>query len=276
MGKKEKRSKLFYRYLVSYVLILLIPLIGLSVFVRGYLFRVLEEEIRKNSSNNLQNAKNIMETQLEHLTSTEQKMYLNKMLRGFSLQDETLTAIATKDQLKAYCLLTPFLSDAVYYQEEDDYMVAASSSCLKEDFWNTMYSFENWDYESFRKDLETNTGAFFIPAQSVYVKKTSWQRIVTLVVPLDTAGKRCVMLLMNEDFFANILPRPNMQEEVSAILDENGQILVCVGAGSLLDAASGKMSQADQNWHTNENNPSHSSNICWVSYLDATVSLRED
>ncbi len=246
--------------MVSYVLILLIPLIGLSVFVRGYLFRVLEEEIRKNSSNNLQNAKNIMETQLEHLTSTEQKMYLNKMLQGFSLQNETLTAIDTKDQLKAYCLLTPFLSDAVYYQEEDDYMVAASSSCLKEDFWNTMYSFENWDYESFRKDLEANTEAFFIPAQSVYVKKTSWQRIVTLVVPLDTAGKRCVMLLMNEDFFANILPRPNMQEEVSAILDENGQVLVCVGAGSLLDAVSGKMSQADQNWHTNENNPSHSSN----------------
>ncbi len=171
MGKKEKRSKLFYRYLISYVLILLIPLIGLSVFVRGYLFQVLEEEIQKNSSNNLQNAKNIVETQLDHLTSTEQEMYLNKMLRGFSLQDDTLTAIDVKDQLMAYCLLTPFLVDAVYYQEEDDYMVAASSSCLKKDFWNTMYFFENWDYESFRNGLETNTGAFFIPAQRVYVKK---------------------------------------------------------------------------------------------------------
>ena len=246
MGKKEKRSKLFYRYLISYVLILLIPLIGLSVFVRGYLFQVLEEEIQKNSSNNLQNAKNIVETQLDHLTSTEQKMYLNKMLRGFSLQDDTLTAIDVKDQLKAYCLLTPFLVDAVYYQEEDDYMVAASSSCLKEDFWNTMYFFENWDYESFRNDLETNTGAFFIPAQRVYVKKISYQRIVTLVVPLDTAGKRCVMLLINEDFFTNILPRPNMKEEVSAILDENGQVQVCVGEGSLLDAVSAKISEADQ------------------------------
>lgn len=247
MGKKSKHSKLFYQYLLSYVLLLSIPLIILSAFVNGYVLDVLKGEIHENNMNTLQNAKNTVEAQLQYVTSMEHKVYLNNMLEGFLLKDETMTAINAKKKLQEYCQMNPFLVDVAYYQEDDAYIIAASSSCFKEEFWNTMYFFENWDYEGFQIDLDTNAGAFFKEAQQVYVKKKSYQRIVTLVIPLEATGKRCAILLMNEDFFTNVMPQPDILKEVSAIVDENGYVLVSKGAGSLIDAAHTKMSETSKN-----------------------------
>lgn len=247
MERKSNHSKLFYQYLLSYVLMLAIPLIILSVFMGGYVLDILKEEIRVNNMNTLQNAKNIVEAQLQHVTSTEHKVYLNNMLEGFLLEDETVTAINTKQKLEAYRQMNPFLVDIAYYQEDDDYIIAASSSCLKEKFWNTMYVYENWDYEGFLKDLDTNAELFFKESQQVYVKRINFKRIVTLVIPLEANGKRCVILLMDEDFFTNVMPQPDMQKEASAILDENGHVLISKGKGGLIGAENTKVLKTNKN-----------------------------
>lgn len=233
---QKEHSKLFYQYLRSYVMILSIPLLLLSVFLGSYMLNVLKNEIHENNRNTLENAKNIVEAQLEHITSVEHKMYLNDLLESFYLENETITAIDTRDKLKGYCQMNPFLVDAAYYQAEDAYVIAASGSCQKEHFWDTMYVFENWDYEAFLEDLSEHTTAFFQEAQSVYVKNSYYQSIVTLVIPLDHMNQRCVILLMDRNFFTNVLPQLDKKEEVSAIIDENQKILVSEGREELLKA----------------------------------------
>jgi len=236
MEKKSKHSKLFYQYLLSYVLILATPLIILSVFIGGCVLDILKQEIHENNMYTLQNAKNIVETQLQHVTSTDHKVYLNNMLDGFILQNDTIMAIDTKKELETYCQMNPFLVDAAYYQANDEYIVAASSSCPKKEFWNIMYDYENWDYEDFLKELDSNSGIFFKEAQRVKVKGVSFQRIVTLVIPLDVHGQKCVILLMNEEFFTNALPQSDTQKGVSVIRDENGRVMVRKGLEELIDA----------------------------------------
>ena len=49
MEKKSKHSKLFYQYLLSYVLILATPLIILSVFIGGCVLDILKQEIHENN-----------------------------------------------------------------------------------------------------------------------------------------------------------------------------------------------------------------------------------
>ena len=53
MEKKIKYFGLFYQYLLSYVFILLVPLVILSLFVYGYVLDVLKEEIHANNKNTL-------------------------------------------------------------------------------------------------------------------------------------------------------------------------------------------------------------------------------
>lgn len=242
--KKEKKehSKLFYQYLLSYITILSIPLLLLSVFLGSYMLNVLKDEIHENNMNTLHNAKNIIEAQMEHITSAEHRLYLKNLLENFYLKDETITAIDTQSKLKAYCQLNPFLIDAAYYQAEDDYMIAAGGSCQKEKFWDTMYVFEEWSYEAFQEALTENTEAFFLKSQKVYVKNSNYQEIITLVIPLDMKAQRCVILLMNDDFFVSVMPSLN-PEEVSAIVDEKGMVLVSEGNEELVYALTGNMEE---------------------------------
>lgn len=232
--KKKKHSELFYQYLFSYVVILLLPLIVLSLFVYSYVLNVLKEEIYSNNVNALQKVQNTVEAHLQNITSLEHKVYLDSILEGFVLMNDTMAAIDTKQELEKYQQSSQFLIDIAYYQEEDQYIVAASSSCLKEDFWEKMYRWENWNYEKFQQDLKENNGSFFIEAQNVIVKNKHRERIITLVIPLD--AKRCVIMLVEEDFFTNMMPQTDLEKGVSAIVDINGRTIISKGESSLIEA----------------------------------------
>lgn len=233
--KNKKHSELFYQYLFSYIVILLIPLIVLSLFVYSYVLDVLKEEIYSNNVNALQKVQNTIEAHLQNITSLEHKVYLDSIFKGYELVDDTLAAIDTKQELEKYQQSSQFLIDIAYYQEEDSYIVAASSSCLKEDFWEKMYRWENWSYEGFQEDLKQNNGSFFVEAQNVIVKNKHRERIITLVIPLDV--KRCVIMLIEEAFFTNTMPQTDSQKGVSAIVDANGRIIISNGESSLIEAA---------------------------------------
>ena len=242
LQKQTKHSKLFYQYLLPYILILLIPLLFFSAFISGYALKILKEEIHINNMNTLQNAKEVVESQLQNITSVEHKVYLNKMLGEFKMQ-ETMRAVDAKEKLEAYCQINPFLVEVAFYQENSDYIIAASSSCPKKDFWNVMYSYEEWNYEEFQKGLAENEGFFFVKAQNVCIKRKNTQRLVTLVVPLNAAADRCVLLLLDENYFTNVLPQLDKQQELSAIIDEQGTVLVSSG---FLEIPEGKRQSSEE------------------------------
>ena len=246
MEKKVKHSGLFYQYLLSYVFILLIPLVILSMFVYGYVLDVLKEEIHANNMNTLQKAKDTIEVQLQNVTSLEHKVYLSNALNGFFLENDTVEAINAQKVLEEYCQMNPFLVDVAYYQEGDKYIIAASSSCKKEEFWNTMYLYENWDYEDFLKDLDENKDFFFKSAQQVQIRNINYQNIVTLVIPFAGIEQRCVLMLFDESYFLNVLPQPDINVEASGIVSADGQIIVSHGESSLMDAVYAEWSEGSQ------------------------------
>ena len=135
MKQQRKHSKLYYQYLMSYLALLLLPLLALSVFMYGYMLKVLKEETYINSVEALNKAKGTIEAQLQLITSPEHRIYLHNVLRDFNLEDQTSKAIDTQEELKKYLNLNPYLIDMAYYQKDDEYIVTAWSSCKKELFW---------------------------------------------------------------------------------------------------------------------------------------------
>lgn len=234
--KKIKHSRLFYQYLLSYIFILFVPLVVLSIFIYSYVLNILKDEIYVNNKNTLQKAKDTIESQMQNVTSLEHKVYLGESLEGFQLQKDTIMAINAQQTLEDYCQINPFLLDMAYYQEDDAYIITSGSSCRKEDFWSKMYLYEEWGYEQFLEELKQNDRTFFVEAQNVSNGTNDLGRIVTLVIPLSGKSERCVIMLIDESFFANVMPQTDVEEEVSAIVSVDGRIIVSRGEQSLMDA----------------------------------------
>lgn len=234
MEKKAKRSKLFYQYLFSYLLILLIPLMIMVFFVYSYIFDILREEIYMNNRNGLQKTKSTIEAHLQNITSLEHKYYLQNAIGTLSLKEDTIEAMEIQDELHGYLQLAPFIYDVLYYQEDDDYVITAGSSCRKEFLFDSLYQYENWDFETFLKDLEENDGCFFKEEQMVRVANRENRKLVTLVIPLNIVNKRCILYLIDSSFFTSAMHLANPEKEVFAIEDDNGQIIMSVGNCDLM------------------------------------------
>lgn len=235
MRRQRKHSKLFYQYLTSYLLLLFVPLLILTLFLYGYVLGTLKEEIYINNIETLNKAKGTIEAQLQLITSDEHKLYLKNNLAGFRLEGNTVRAIETQRELKRYLQMNPFLVDIAYYQEMDEYIVTAKSSCKKEFFWNKMYQFEEWSYEDFLQDLRENKSFFFLEAQRVEEIDGSVNELISLVVPLS-GSKKCVILLLDSAFFTDVMPEDATTEGISMITYESGKILVAKGNEALIEA----------------------------------------
>lgn len=235
MKKKWKHSRLFYQYLLSYVFVLLVPMVILALFIYGYVLDILKEEIYNNNMAMLQTAKETIESSLQNITSPEHKVFLSDTLDGFKLQNDTIKAINTREELRQYRQINPFLRDIAYYQADDEYIVSSYSSSLAREFWDSMYLFENWSYEGFLAELEVNGGNSYFKESQMVLRNNNQYEIVTLVLPLNGKQNRCVIFMMDESFFVDLLPQNDLDNEVSAIVRDDGSIIAGRGNYGLIE-----------------------------------------
>lgn len=240
-------SKTLKRYIFSYLCILVVPLLIVSLFVYNYVLDVLSEEVLTNNLHTLQRAQGIIETQMGYILSLENQVYLESNLSPFFLEEDTLRAMEIQRELFNYLRINPYLYDMAYYQADDDYMVTALSSCQKEQFFNKMYRYEDWNYAEFVKDLKERNGSFLKGISQVVTADGQKKRIVTVVQPLGRAPQsRCMLYLIDSDFLTNILPDSD-ENSASAVLTAEGEMIASAGDESLIrEALPDFLSQKDK------------------------------
>ena len=235
MRKGYKTPRLLKQYIFSYLCILLFPLILLAGFVYNYVLDVLNEEVQSNNLASLRNARDTVEAQVEYILSLENVVYLESSLNPFSLEADTMRAIEIQQELYGYLRSNPFLYDMAYYQENDRYIITALSSCPKEMFFGSMYSFENWKYEDLLEGLKRGQGVFLEGVQEVVTNTGERRMLVPLVQALGAAPyNRCIIYLIDASFFTNILPNPESGNGVSAIVSRDGQTIAYSGNDDLI------------------------------------------
>lgn len=234
MKRSFRRSKTLKRYIFSYLCILVVPLVIVSVFVYNYVLDVLRQEVQTNNLHTLQRAQGTIEAQMEYILSLENRVYLEGNLNPFLLEKNTLQAMEIQKELFNYLRINPFLYDMAYYQEEDDYIVTALSSCRKEQFFNNMYRYENWGYSEFIKELKEGRGSYLKGVQQVETADGQVKRFVTVVQPLGgTPYSRCILYLVDSAFLTNILP-DSEENQISVVMTAQGEIIASAGDESLV------------------------------------------
>lgn len=236
--RNTKKSKLFYQYLFSYLSIMLIPLVIICIFVYYNVFNVLKEEVVSNNLNTLERARVTIESQMDRLTSTEQYVYLDSIMGSYVLEEDTMAAISAKEELKRRIQSNPFIYDMVYYQTDDEYIMSSRTSSRVEVFFEKVYQYENWNYDSFIKDLERHKEGFFKPASQVKLANGETKSLVTYVLPLKSKSvTRCVLYLIEESFFTDLMVSPENTTGLSLIVSQEGEVIAGTGEDSMLEFA---------------------------------------
>lgn len=230
MKKWYQSVSYYYKYLVSYVVILIIPILFIALYVDISIVKTLEEEVYINDVNSLHQVKTSIEYYLEHMEKIKNEVYLETYRNPFYFEEDPIRGIETIDTLKQYELTNPFIESAFMYYCGDEYIYRGAGTCPIDIFVERIYKYENLSNEEFSYILNNSRLPAFRPAEKVNVADGYSKEVVTMLYPLnvnfaDPYGM-LIFIIPKEIFEARISDRLGDDEKLTFILNQDNEIMV--------------------------------------------------
>jgi two-component system response regulator YesN len=213
IGRKNRfnKSQLFFRYLLSYVIILLIPLMILGLLIYYNFFKVLENELNKNNMNMLLHLQDSLDNRLVELNKIAYQIYSSPILTPYNMKMETpLNAKEGITELKKYITGNNFPYEVFVYYDELDRVYSSSVTYSVSEFLQN-FSYSDWKRDQFYKDMRSSQKTVTRPAEMVSIYSQDFP-IITYLVPSTNSSRAnqiTVFFMIKENELANILKYSN-------------------------------------------------------------------
>lgn len=180
-----KFDKLFFKFLLSYLLVLLIPVLLINGLF-GYRFiRAYQKEIQAQVDVDLTHFGDTIDSEMQTLARTVDQMHLLMDFNGYHFDDNPLEGRRYVNNLSIYCTTNPFIREMALYLQNEDYMYIDQSTCKVDFFLERLYRFEDTDPDRLKDQLVHGERRMVLPAQLV---KTPGKDVeyITVLEPLYT------------------------------------------------------------------------------------------
>lgn len=239
MKKEDKYSKVFLKYLFSYIFILLIPVMIMGFIVYNFFLNTFKNEVIANTLNNLNKSESIIDEQVKQIRNiSSQILEGNNGLKPFSmLGSSPIKDIKVVNVLNSYTATNTFISEAVLYLRGDENLYTSSGSCTVPMFTDNIYKYKNWPEDNFYKDISTISEPAIRPAEFVNEN----ERYITFIYPFaPSVGNPLASLLfiVKEKSFQQLLAN-NIKNYNgnSIIIDKNNKIITSIKSDDYLTSA---------------------------------------
>ncbi|CAM4032662.1 helix-turn-helix domain-containing protein [Paenibacillus alkaliterrae] len=233
------KSKLFLKYIWSYLFILLLPLVLITVFIYENAVSNLRSEVEQSHLNQLTQTKHIIDGRMKELSEIASRVTYDERLTPYRVRDPYFggEAIQALDQYKA----TSSIIGEMFLYFHGDEKIYSSKGMSSLDVFANNYSFHNWKQADFIQDLNSVVFPSMRPADLVNRNTYLQQSILAYLVPITPNSPNphgTVMYLIQESELTGLIDSilGNFQG-LSYIFDNNGQILTGNSQGEFLTDA---------------------------------------
>ena len=229
-NKVSKKPSTFVKFLISYLIVLVIPIVAITVVYNNFIVRVIKEEAVTNAIEMLNFSRIKMDVELQQIHGISFRlMYTNRNLSNYFAMD---TIIGRNNRIRSelyYSIFTNLIvSEVALYNRYDQIMYTSRGHFSIHDFFYRFYRFADYNSTMFLEDINTINRIHFIPAQNVNEN----QRYIALLYPSHSFAlwpRPALMFLIDEERFLRNLNRSERIEGFNAIvLDENANVIAAI------------------------------------------------
>lgn len=198
-----QRNQLFLRYLISYILVLCIPLTLFSILAYNYFFHLLKEELIKSNASLLRQVVSAVDANLTGMNTIAFQIYNNPDLSTIQIGDDPYNRSRGIGQLKSYITGSNFVSDVVVYYDQLQLFVSSTRTYSMPDFLKSYYGGSVTE-EQFTAGVRGNRAneVWTPPPSSAGGNLGS---VITCLVPNSSAyDKRTVLFMIREKNFRQL------------------------------------------------------------------------
>lgn len=136
LHKKLKWGKQYIRYLVSYMMILLIPLTILTFFYSSRFMKKFYHEIFETVDLELTQVSTQMDNELQSMQNIVGQLVFSNTIQKANAAQTPLDMESVINYLSGFCAANPFIQDIILIPYDFDYVVTSSTTCQKDYYFN--------------------------------------------------------------------------------------------------------------------------------------------
>jgi len=221
------KSSLLLKYALSYILIFLIPLTGVTIFVYENAVTGLRSEIEQSNVNQLNQVKMTIDDRMRELQEIASKIAYDEHLTPYMVRDPYFGWEAIR-QLSTYKANSSILEDLFLYFHDDSTIYSSRGLTNVDVLFSQTYQFNNTSKEDLLHDLNEAKGPIMRPAEQVNVnyRKESMLTLLVPIMPNDPFPYGTVVYLMEESKLTGVMDSIlNNFAGSSYIFDQDGKML---------------------------------------------------
>lgn len=158
---KNKKNRLsmqstYLRYLVSYILVLFLPLIIIGMFFYSYFFDLFENEVIKNNYSVLESAQTDLDTKINELSSLSFQILNNPRLTSYRMLNSPLDTKDGINDLKNYIIANNFIEDIYLYIPANKMIYSSTRTYTMAQFFNQHFVYRDFGIEEFDEFFNAN------------------------------------------------------------------------------------------------------------------------
>ncbi|MBB3127257.1 AraC-like DNA-binding protein [Paenibacillus rhizosphaerae] len=234
--KRYMKSKLFLKYIWSYLFILLLPLVFVTVFIYQNAAGNLREEIEQSHLNQLTQAESIVDGRMKELGEIASRIAYDDRLISYRVHDPFYSREAI-DALDQYKSTSSIIGDVFLYFHHDD-RIYSSQGLSSLDVFNEKYIFQNWSKDSLKGDLNDVSFPTMRPADRVIRGTYRQQSLLAYLVPITPNSPNphaTVMYLIDESELTGLIDSIlGSYKGLAYIFDNHGQVLAANNHGETI------------------------------------------
>ncbi|MDF2718535.1 MAG: AraC family transcriptional regulator, partial [Paenibacillus sp.] len=230
MARWKLNSKLLYRYIVSYSIVLLLPVLIIGLIAYNFFIQLLEQEVTKSNMNQLTQVKDTVDVNMTELNNIAFHIAGNTNLTPFNVTKSPFTELNTIAQLRNYVSANQFIDQLVLYFRGHDTLYTPYSTYDVRTFTDKIVAYADWKPEDFVRDMQSAKYPYMRGAETVTGSGGTTEKMVTYVTPLppsSTTPYGAVAFLLKESAFQSLLEKKFGDDWGDTfILNEKNELIV--------------------------------------------------
>ncbi len=206
LGKKYGKSRVFIRFILSYIIILIIPLCLIGLFSSRRLVQELYKETKNSTMANLSQVMDTLDMRLKALDYTTVQLSQNKSIIPM-LYNKDINSLSEYQfykiisELKNYRATNGFIDNIFIYFRNSDVIISADGKYRMSAFFSRVYHYKNLFESDFRYILDNSVQPIVRPMEMVEVGGSA-KPLITFIRPIpmsDTIYNATLLITLDAD-----------------------------------------------------------------------------
>lgn len=231
MDSKSRINSIFFRYFLSAIVMVLLPVCLIVFFFYPALMQEAEKNAMRTTLDEVISDKYNMDTHLSAIYSIPKIVFQNASLRPYNIGESVYSKIIVSNELESILAYEPLIENIFYYLPEENLLFNHSGMYAPSDYVSYMfpYWFENRDVSDFMSLFSGPAAVRCLPPEPVSYYNAAGKNMVTFlagVAPGSNQPYGYLAIMLYEEKLDKLLSPSLVDQALTLVMNRDGQVVL--------------------------------------------------